>query len=348
MARRKRPNRRKAPASDSPSFTAASPAPSPSHLQETRPSQPPQAATKDSDKATTVSHCASGEVADALSPARAAATPIHRPPASFATLPDESKLWILKLADADKLMLRNVGGTCRAWYTVCQPLRWQTVDLKYSSFQKLVSFVWDVLPAHAAHVRSLIYDGATSQDLQFNRCSYLWGAEDEKESLMRQTVEEICGEDIGAGAAIRMRARNLLVAMIIRACPRLEALELYERDLTGDYTLHEAEIDAALFPVLEALRSVIGSLTVLKLDVSPISAPTVAQLVRRAVNLRELQLHQVYRKFPEPVGLVHPAISRLRNIQVLDLDYTIPKNVGDRPFLSPVKRLTIEHTARDY
>ncbi|GAA5939777.1 hypothetical protein JCM10213_007788 [Rhodosporidiobolus nylandii] len=337
-------NRRKVSNSSPLPSTVAAPASGPSHLRQGPSPNLSQVGTKSGGKAGRVSHCGPTEACPARNPALADATTSHRPPASFSTLPVETKLWILQLADADKTMLRNVGGTCRAWYNLCRPLRWQTLDLNNSTLETLLFFVQHVLPRHAVHVRSIVYDAATSQDLPYKRYTARWDAEKEK---MYQAVEEVCDEEIGDGAP-DVRARSLLVAEIIRACPHLEAVEIYEQAL-DKYSLEEYDLDAALFPVLEALRVVVASLTVLKLDVSPFSAPAIAEVIKQAVNLRELRLRQVYRiSYGQAVGLVQTAVSRLQNIQVLDLDYAIPDNVGDRPFLSPVSRLTIEHKAKDY
>ncbi|GAA5957714.1 hypothetical protein JCM10213_001336 [Rhodosporidiobolus nylandii] len=279
----------------------------------------------------------SGAAADAPDPALAVAAPTTRPPASFTTLPDETKGWILVLADVDEAMLRDVGGSCRAWYTVCRPLRWKAMDLKESGLKKLVSFVQHILPLHGPHIRSLVYDAAASP------ADFRTPAQEKRATL--QAIEMITGSEVGEDQDSRqLRARALLVAEIVLASPNLQEVQLYESGAVVGLD-DKSRVGWALYPILEVLPVVVANLRILKLDISPGSAPVVAKFIESAVQLEELRLRTTWMLQLEstPAHSLLRSISSLRHLRVLDVDFPVPDNVGASPFTSAVEHFTAKH-----
>ncbi|GAA6001078.1 uncharacterized protein JCM10292_006363 [Rhodotorula paludigena] len=266
--------------------------------------------------------------------------------------------------------LAAVSLVNKEWNEIVSQYLWEDLQLYPRSTEALLQLATDILPRHAAHVKTLgirempydrLLEGADAEDAP--------PAAEGRALEVVEAVERLTGSsapNAGDWELCQLAARNGLLAHIVRVCSNVKGLEL-EGGMRIFRRLHASQDGAGLEPIevteaelpnvaLQAVQSIGGNIETLSLLLPLAGSVTerdVANLILFFPNLKHLELNV----FIEPKDALssadrlehealYTAIAGLQHLEELDLGQStfVDDAISEFVFACPLKHLALgEH-----
>ncbi|BGO91223.1 hypothetical protein NBRC10512_001286 [Rhodotorula toruloides] len=270
--------------------------------------------------------------------------------------------------DARKATLFAVNLVNKEWADIVAPLLWKEVWLYPCTTRDLLRLARDILPRRGSHVDRLLFR-ETPYDtvLDDDEADEVPAAEGPALEVVEE-AEKLAQLDAGSLEwELRcQRARNALLAEIIKLCPNLKYLDLEgplrlfrkTKSVEGAASSDLAEIKETEVPnvAFKALKAIGGQIEHLGLLVPPDGLSTekdAAEYISAFPNLKTLDLN-CFVAVPDGDDFVkedrealYKALTSLKNLEELDLgqssfvDDAFPLSTADGDFAFPLKHLAL-------
>ncbi|GAA5849787.1 hypothetical protein JCM8547_000563 [Rhodosporidiobolus lusitaniae] len=262
--------------------------------------------------------------------------------------------------DERKAALRALSLVNKEWYSLVAPLLWMELSLYPYSTESLLQFVTDILPRVGGHVDALALR-ETPYDPFFK--------EGEPGDLPEQTpraveiveaAERFTNADTSLAWELRsLRARNILLAQIVKGCPKVTCLDIQGpirpmriEEIDGEehfVVVKETDVPSVALEAVKALNEQIDDLTLFLPPDEVSSEKDAAVLLAAFPNLVRLELNC----FPLPPSseasatkhraALLSALSSLKKLEELDLGESVcvTDDFAKLSLVFPLRRLAL-------